>query len=271
MKKNIIIVLVALIAIAVGLFAMTALIDKGRGLAFRHSQEQFQKMYAEAKDLETKGSYLNAQAMYKGILDKSKDPALLGRIDEALMALNTKILFSPLQTDDSAVYTVEPGDTLAKIARKFNTTVQLVMKSNGLASDMIREGQKLKVSTAVYSILVDYSDNVLFLKADGDVIKKYTVATGINNSTPLGKFKIINKLKDPTWFKAGAVVPPGSDDNILGTRWMGLSVAGYGIHGTTIPESIGQHATAGCVRMLMSDVEELYDIMPVGAEVEVVD
>jgi len=270
-KKNIIIVLLALAAVAVALLLVTVLVEKGRGLVSRRSQESLQKLYEQAKDLEAKGSFLNAQAMMRNIREKSNDPALVQKIDKDLMDLNLKILFSPLPTDDSTAYTVEPGDTLAKIAKKFNTTVPFIMRSNGLMSDIIREGQKLKISTAVYSVLVDYSDNKLFLKANGKIIKEYTVATGLNNSTPLGTFKIINKLKDPTWFKAGAVVPSGSPENILGTRWLGLSVAGYGIHGTTLPETIGQHATAGCIRMMMGDVEELYDILPVGAEVTIVD
>ena len=79
------------------------------------------------------------------------------------------------------------------------------------------------------------------------------------------------KIINPTWYKAGAVVPPGSSKNILGTRWLGLSLQGYGIHGTTDPDSIGKQATAGCVRMLNNDVEELYIIVPAGTEVTVVD
>jgi lipoprotein-anchoring transpeptidase ErfK/SrfK len=214
---------------------------------------------------------MNAQALYRDILEEAQDEALIKKAQEGLMGLNMKILFSPIATENSIAYTVESGDTLGKIARKFNTTVGLLMRSNNLDSDIIRVNQKLKVSSAKYSVLVDYSDNILTLLSDNDILKVYTVALGINDSTPLGDFKVINKLKDPVWYKTGAVVPAGSSDNILGTRWMGLSVAGYGIHGTTEPEALGKHVTAGCVRMLNEEVEELYDILPVGAEVSIVD
>jgi lipoprotein-anchoring transpeptidase ErfK/SrfK len=73
------------------------------------------------------------------------------------------------------------------------------------------------------------------------------------------------------WYKDGAAVPPGSPENILGTRWMGLSKEGYGIHGTTEPGSLGKQATAGCVRMLNAEVEELYGILPEGTEVTIID
>ncbi|KPK98921.1 MAG: hypothetical protein AMJ95_02220 [Omnitrophica WOR_2 bacterium SM23_72] len=140
-----------------------------------------------------------------------------------------------------------------------------------MSSDRIMAGEKLKVWTVPFSIVVDKSQNLLMLKTKEEVFKTYVVATGLNNSTPVGHFKIINKLLNPTWFKAGVVVPASSPENILGTRWMGFDLPGYGIHGTTEPESLGQHVTQGCVRMRNSDVEELYTIVPVGTEVIIVD
>ena len=82
---------------------------------------------------------------------------------------------------------------------------------------------------------------------------------------------VVNKLVDPVWYRQGAVVPPDSPENILGTRWMGISEKGYGIHGSVDPEAIGYQVTAGCVRMLNAEVEELYDIIPLGTEVTIVD
>ncbi|MCU0666368.1 MAG: L,D-transpeptidase [Candidatus Omnitrophica bacterium] len=104
-----------------------------------------------------------------------------------------------------------------------------------------------------------------------EVVKTYTVSTGANNCTPVGTFKIVNKIVDPTWYKAGAVVASGAPENILGTRWMGLDLKSYGIHGTTEPKNLGKQVTAGCVRMANPEVEELYTIVPVGTEVTIVD
>ena len=72
-------------------------------------------------------------------------------------------------------------------------------------------------------------------------------------------------------FKAGAVVSADSPENVLGTRWLGLDVSGYGIHGTVEPQSLGKQVTQGCVRMANNEVEELYTYIPVGTEVTVTD
>jgi len=203
-------------------------------------------------------------------MEKAEDDQIMKEAEDKFYQINMKILFSPIPTEDSEKYIVEKGDTLTKIARRFGTTVELLMRSNELTNDLIRPGQVLKVSTAKYSVMVDKSQNLLMLRSDDKILKIYNVATGKNDSTPLGDFRIVNKLVDPTWYSAGAIVGPGSPENILGSRWLGISSAGYGIHGTTDPEGIGKHITAGCVRMLNNDVEELYAVLPVGVEVTIV-
>ena len=89
--------------------------------------------------------------------------------------------------------------------------------------------------------------------------------------SPVGTFKVVNRIPNPVWYTQGAVVPPESPENVLGTRWLGIDKQGYGIHGTTEPEAVGKQVTAGCVRMRNPDVEELFDIIPVGTEVTIVD
>ena len=64
------------------------------------------------------------------------------------------------------------------------------------------------------------------------------------------------------------VIPPGKA-NPLGTRWIGLSRKGYGIHGTNNPRSIGRRASHGCIRMRNRDVEELFEMVAVGDRVEI--
>jgi len=186
-------------------------------------------------------------------------------------ARNIRLLFSPSITDGSIEYKVEDGDNLESIAGSFGTTVDLIKASNGLKDDLIIAGSTLKVVTAKFSILINKSQNRLFLNKDGKIFKTYVVSTGRNNSTPAGKFTIEEKMVSPLWYKVGAVVPPDSPEYALGTRWMGLSVKGYGIHGTKEPGLIGRQVTHGCVRMLNSDAEELYVIVPGGTEVVIED
>lgn len=228
-------------------------------------------LVSQAASLEKQGKLAEARDAYKKAYETYPDTAIVKVAKPKVEELGMKVLFSPLVDSYSKEYIVQSGDSLAKIAKVFGTTIELIKRSNGLASDNIRQGQKLKVVTAKFSVVVDKSQNILLLKENDDVIKTYKVATGTNNCTPAGAFRITAKLVDPVWYKTGAAVPPGSPENILGTRWMGLSKEGYGIHGTTDPSSLGKQATAGCVRMLNSDVEELYGILPEGTEVTIVD
>lgn len=217
------------------------------------------------------GKPLEARDVYKNILLQNVDvntaKEIYGRIGE----LNIKILFSPVKTPDSIIYNVQPGDTLDAIAKKYNTTVTLIKMANNIKSDVIHPGMNLKISTAKFSIVVDKSQNILTLKAQEEVVKVYSVSTGANNSTPVGTFKIVNKIMDPPWWSGSKMIPPGDPKNILGSRWMGLTAKSYGIHGTTDDTSIGTQITQGCVRMHNYEVEELYNIVPIDTEVIIVD
>ncbi len=190
------------------------------------------------------------------------------QIEEKISEVNVKLLFSDKEYSDIEVYSVRPGDSLYKIAKKYDTPISLIKKMNSLEQDTIFPDQKLRVLKGNFSVLVDKSENVMKVLLNEQLFKRYVVATGASGSnTPEGTFTVVNKLKNPTWYKAGAVVPPNSPDNLLGTRWLGFSKKGYGIHGTVSPESIGKHSTSGCVRMLNQDVEELYELIPQGTQV----
>lgn len=225
----------------------------------------------QAKEFELKNSLLEAKAVYQKLINEFPSSNEINKWQKNIEDINIKLLFSAQITADSKLYEIKPGDTLTKIAREFKTTPDLIMKSNNLTGDKILPGRKIKVWTAPFSILVDKSQNILMLKSSDEIIKTYIVSTGANNSTPVGNLKIVNKLQNPTWFKAGAIVAADSPENILGTRWLGFDIPGYGIHGTTEPQSLGRQVTQGCVRMANNEVEELYTIVAVGTEVTIID
>lgn len=230
-----------------------------------------QELYEDATSLEDKNELLQAKETYQKIMSDYPDFKDMTSAQKKLEALNMRIIFSGMETPKTVLHEVQSGDSLAKIAKKYNTTIEFIKRSNNLPNDIIRVGQKLRIWQGVFSVYVDKSQNILILKCDGEVVKIYNVSTGKNNITPVGTFKIVNKLVNPPWFKSGAIVPPESPDNVLGTRWMGFDIPGYGIHGTVEPQTIGQQVTAGCVRMRNEEVEELYSLLPVGTEVTVVD
>ena len=120
-------------------------------------------------------------------------------------------------------------------------------------------------------ILVSLADRKLVLFEGERVLRVYDVAVGKRSTpSPQGKFAIINRVPNPTWYGPGTVVAPGKS-NPLGSRWMGLSAKGYGIHGTNVPTSIGKAASHGCIRMRKQDLEELFEMVTVGTIVELVD
>ncbi len=126
------------------------------------------------------------------------------------------------------------------------------------------------------TIVVDRTINQLYLYNGFDLEKTYPVATAAAGYvTPPGQWTIIDKQENPTWTNPApdtwgadlpAFIPPGPG-NPLGTRALYLNASGIRIHGTEDVSSIGTHASHGCIRMLMSDVEEIYPLVPIGTRV----
>ena len=113
-------------------------------------------------------------------------------------------------------------------------------------------------------VIISIANRRLALLEDGKLIKNYPIAVGTESSpSPDGEFTIINHAVDPVYRHKGKEIQPGKG-NPLGNRWMGLSLKGYGIHGTNVPSSIGKAASHGCFRMARLDVEDLYTRVQVG-------
>ncbi|MDP8266498.1 MAG: L,D-transpeptidase family protein [Candidatus Aceula meridiana] len=237
----------------------------------KSNPKEVQALYKEAVTAEEGNDLATAKELYKNIMNDYPDFSEMEDVQKRLEQANLGIIFSKAQTPQTVIHVVEKGDSLSKLGKKYNCTVALIKKSNNLKNDIIRIGQRLRIWAEPFSVLVDKSQNKLILKSGDEVVKVYTVATGKDNSTPVGTFIIETKLVDPVWFKSGAIIPPDSAQNELGARWMGFDIQGYGIHGTTHPESLGQQATAGCVRMHNDDVKELYDLLTLNTQVTIVD
>ena len=231
------------------------------------------QMLEEAAKYESDGQKLKAKELYARIIADHPEYDNIQDIQDKLGDLGLNIITSNAPTSQTVEYQVAPGDSLGKLAKQYNTTKELIKKSNGLKSDVIRVGQNLRIWNAPFNVFIDKSQNTLVLKTGDDLVKVYHVSTGANNITPVGTFKIASKLANPVWFKPGsAPIPPESPENVLGSRWMGFDTdPHYGIHGTIEPDKIGQQVTAGCVRMRNNEVEELFDILPIGTTVVIQD
>lgn len=109
---------------------------------------------------------------------------------------------------------------------------------------------------STYEILVNTNKFLLSLFQDGKLIKNYPIAIGKPSTpTPKGTFTIVNKAHNP--------------GGPFGARWLGLSIKGYGIHGTNDPSSIGKAVSNGCIRTYNDNIIELYNTVPIGTTVRI--
>ncbi len=195
------------------------------------------------------------------------------QLRDELSELNRRWLATPSWTGGKTNATVQKGDTLDRIARRLGVTIELLRWSNGLTNDTIRPGMTLTVPVGPVELEVDKSDNLLTVRLAGRFLLEYSVATGRDNCTPTGVFTIVDRVREPTWWRPsdGRPIPYGHPEHELGTHWLAWDLKGYGIHGTSRPETIGTQASLGCVRMRNEDVAEVFALSPVGTRVTVRD
>jgi lipoprotein-anchoring transpeptidase ErfK/SrfK len=118
-------------------------------------------------------------------------------------------------------------------------------------------------------VLVSIADRKLAVIEDGVVIARFSVAVGAEiTPSPVGEFQIVTRVVNPTYYHPGSVIPSGKD-NPIGTRWVGLSQKGYGIHGTNAPRSVGHAASHGCIRLRNREMEKLFELIHTGDEVQI--
>lgn len=122
----------------------------------------------------------------------------------------------------------------------------------------------------VRTIVVSLKDRRLALLENGQVTAVYPVAVGkASTPSPTGTFTIVNHVINPTYYHHGVVIPPGPE-NPVGNRWMGLSVPGYGIHGTNVPRSVGKAVSHGCIRLDRRDLDRLFAQVHAGDTVVII-
>ena len=221
---------------------------------------------ADAKAAIAGGQLVDAKKMLDELVTAAPNPETI----ELLGEVNLKLLKSPLMMPGKEYYVIQSGDYLQKIARKFNTTVELIKEMNGLETDVIRSGARLLVFNSNFAMRVSKTHNHLDLLMDGRLFKRYPVGTGEFGKTPAVEFTVIDKIVEPPWTRPAdnRQIEYGDPENVLGTRWMAIKstdhpeLTGFGIHGTWERDSIGKQSSAGCIRMLNEDVEELFDLVP---------
>jgi len=130
------------------------------------------------------------------------------------------------------------------------------------------EGARAADAPPARRIVVSLPDRKLALIENDEIVSIFPIAVGAPQSpSPVGTFNVVSRVANPTYYKPGKVIGPGAA-NPIGTRWIGLSAKGYGIHGTDSPKSIGFAKSHGCIRLRNEDVERLFERVRAGDVVE---
>jgi lipoprotein-anchoring transpeptidase ErfK/SrfK len=170
-----------------------------------------------------------------------------------------------------------PGRALAKFATRMRIRAAML---GGVRSTIVAPVRTIAATAAKPEaiIVIHRGTNRLFLYQGIRLVRTFPVATGQPAyPTPLGHFQIVVKWVNPWWYpptqdawaRGLKPVPPGPG-NPLGTRWMGLSAPGVGIHGTDEPWSIGHSESHGCIRMQVASAEWLFNRVQIGTPVFIV-
>lgn len=196
------------------------------------------------------------------------DPEFLPQLTVAdTSELKSVKLFVNGRVADSSTNIKEASFVADEITRGRNTIEVLAYDGAGNSSRMF-----YTIDVYRTRIMIDLGKRELKLLEGQKIVKSYKISIGMEGfNTPRGTFKVIKKRKNPTWYNPKAewskdmpeTIGPGPG-NPLGTRALYLNAPNIRIHGTYKSGSIGTAASHGCIRMLIKDSEELYDLVPVG-------
>jgi len=192
-----------------------------------------------------------------------------------------------------APYVVQRGDNLQDIAQRLGLRVESAIAMAGLADPhKLAIGQKLPVYSRhivpgelADGLVINVGEPGLYWMKGGELVARYPVGVGRKAwRTPPGDYHIRSRQKDPVWYvpksiqkemrEKGEEVKTSVEagpDNPLGKYFLQLDVPGYGIHGTNAPWSVGRYTTHGCMRLRPEHIEALYQKVPDGAAVRIID
>ena len=167
-----------------------------------------------------------------------------------------------------------------------------VVRDNGLKKPYkLKPGMVLKINNTHIvpaelqdGLVINLPELRLYHFQNGVYQRRYALAVGKPSwPTPTGTYKIFEKRKNPTWnvppsiqeemegmgYEVVTKVPPGPK-NPLGKFWMGTTASGVGIHATNRPWSVGYFVSHGCIRMLPSEIEQLFPQVEIGTTVKII-
>jgi L,D-transpeptidase ErfK/SrfK len=199
---------------------------------------------------------------------------------------------------EEVVYTIKKGDTLERVGALTGVNWWKIAKDNNIDTEKkLQVGQQLRVNArrivpaAIKNgIVINVPDRTLYFFKNSQLVRSFSVGLGLLTSktgkswkTPLGKFKIIAKEKNPTWYVPPSIqeememegkevkimVPPGPD-NPLGRYAIKTTIPGILIHETIKPSSVYQFRSHGCIRVQSDHMEKFFEEVELNTPGEVI-
>ena len=147
-----------------------------------------------------------------------------------------------------------------------------------LAPDLRRQVINYSSNAAAGTVIIDTAQTYLyFILGDGRAIR-YGIGVGRDGFTWSGAHAVTRKAEWPDWMPPQEMIErqpylprwmAGGTGNPLGARAIYIGSTVYRIHGTNMPETIGQKVSSGCIRMLNADVIDLYSRVDIGTKIVV--
>lgn len=174
---------------------------------------------------------------------------------------------------------VVPGDSLVTVRKRALRSHPELVVCTGLIERVnevrgyIHPGDRLRIPSDTPNVLVDLDARLVVYRHGEEAVLAWECGVGKEgHATPPGRYVVGEKLSEPTWFPPGQEpIPYGDPDNALGDRWIawyqGGKATSFGFHGTNDPAGVGGKVSQGCIRMRNDEVSELFELLPVGAEV----
>lgn len=208
----------------------------------------------------------------------------------ALMAGSAQAGYNKPYVGDTQVYKAKYEDTFVHLARDYNLGYNEMRAANpdvdpwlpGEGTELILPLRHILPDAPKEGVVINLPEMRLYAFVNGENPPS-TFPIGVGREgllTPTGSTTVVRKVVGPVWRPTPRMLKehpefkteylPGDPENPMGTHALYLGWPTYGIHGTNRPFGIGRRVSSGCIRMYPESITQLYDMIPVGTKVTVV-
>jgi len=236
---------------------------------------QVTEILNQAKQLISQGKHIQArEALNDYLKDRLSDPTSEPVREKALDLGQQTILGPKVYPDDTLCvsYKVDVGDTFVRLAKRNKVPYQFLCKINQCDDPRrLMEGQRVKLVKGPVHLKVVMHELTMYVFLQDTLFAKYDVGLGKNGKTPSGKWIVEDRIRKPVYVDpdTGDTYGPNDPNNPTGGFWIRLrgvegetvGKTGFGIHGTTEPDSIKKFMSKGCIRMRNEDMSQVFDLL----------